>query len=278
MLEIYHFERYIDLSHTPNTVCNPIHVPIGVTSTESLEYVDLGDDYRHNILVSGGCCSGKSMYLHTLINSSMLSYTLDCLNIWLYDRKMCEYCCYSTESHPHIKHTYGGDMCEELLRALEEELERRERVYINAQSQSYSHYIKAHKCVPFPRLLVVMDDFDYFLMKLFDQKCENRYRMCNLLRMASTFGITFVVTVQSPERLPALLFSMFEIRIALPHLPNSIRALFDDRDVSSIYQELRTGEALVNTLVNTSNIHKVKLLYLSSNSLSMITSVIAANQ
>lgn len=271
MPEIHNFEQYIDLSQTPNTVCNPIRVPIGVNSTGALEFVDLGDDYRHNILVSGRCGSGKSMYLHTLINSALLSYTPDCLNIWLYDGKMCEYRRYATESHPHIKHTYGGDECEELLTALEEELKRRERVYIDAQSQSYSHYIKAHKCVPFPRLLVVMDDFDYFLMKLFDQKYENHYRMCNLLRMASTFGITFAVTVQSAERLPDLLFSMFEIRIALPHHSASVKALFDNRDVSAIYQDLRTGEALVNT----SNIHKVELLYLSSDALSMITSVIA---
>lgn len=274
MSEIYNFEQYIDLSQTPNTICDPIRVPIGVNSTGSLEFVDLGDDYRHNILVSGRCGSGRSMYLHTLINSVMLSYSTDCLNIWLYDAKMCEYRRYSTESHPHIKHTYGGDECEALLTALEEELKRRERVYINAQSQSYSHYIKGHKCVPFPRLLVVMDDFDYFLMKLFDQNYQNHYRICNLLRMASTFGITFAVTVQSPERLPALLFSMFEIRMALPHYPDAVKALFDKQDVPAAYQDLRRGEALVNTLVYTSNIHKVKLLYLSSDAINMIASVI----
>lgn len=120
-----------------------------------------------------------------------------------------------------------------------------------------------------------MDDFDYFLMKLFDQKYENRARMCDLLRMAFAFGITFAVTVQSAERLPELLFSIFKIRIALPHYPDSVRALFDDRDVSSVYQDLRRGEALVNTLVYTSNIHKVKLLYLSSDAINIIASVIA---
>lgn len=114
---MHHFQQYIDLSQVPNTVCNPIRVPIGVNSTGSLEYVDLGENHRHNILVSGGCGSGKSMYLHTLINSAMLSYSPDCLNIWLYDAKMCEYGCYSTELYPHIKHTYGGDECEQLLTA-----------------------------------------------------------------------------------------------------------------------------------------------------------------
>lgn len=266
MPEIYSFETYIDISQIPNTVCDPIHVPIGVNATGSLEYLDLGKDYRHNILVSGRCGSGKSVYLHTLINSTMLSYASDCLSIWLYDAKMSEFRRYSTESHPHIMHIYGGDECEMLLSALEEEVKRRERIIIDARSFSYSHYIKEHNCIPFPRLLVVMDDFDYFLMKLFDQKNENRYRMSNLLRMASTFGITFAVTVQSAERLPDLLMSMFEIRIALPHHAASVKALFDNRDVSAAYQELRTGEALVNM----PTIHKVKLLYLSSDVLRQI--------
>ena len=266
MSEIYNFETYIDLSQIANTVCNPIHIPIGINATGSLEYVDLGKDYRHNVLVSGSCGSGKSMYLHTLINSVMLGSTSDCLNIWLYDEKMWEYRRYSTELYPHIMHTYGGDEYEPLLTALEEELKRRERIYVEAQSMSYSHYIKAHNCIPFPRLLVVMDDFDYFLMKLFEQKYENRYRICNLLRMASTFGITFAVAVQSGERLPDLLCSMFDIRIALPQNSASVKVLFNNRDISVVDQDLRTGEALVNT----SNIHKVKLLYLSSDTLSII--------
>jgi hypothetical protein len=43
---MHHFQQYIDLSQVPNTVCNPIRVPIGVNSTGSLEYVDLGNVQR----------------------------------------------------------------------------------------------------------------------------------------------------------------------------------------------------------------------------------------
>lgn len=266
MSELFEFEKYIDITQEPSAICNLFRIPIGVAEGGMLGHAELRNDRGHNILVSGRCGSGKSMYLHTIVNSSMLSYTPDCLSIWIYDGTMCEFSRYSGAAYPHITHFGGGDDCSVLLPALEQEMERRRQILAETRSCSYERYIKECGCIPFPRLLVVVDSFDYLLSGLCDENSYNHRRMVNLLRMASPFGITFAVSVQDLEIIPAVLLEMFEIRVALSNSPDSFRALFNNQKTP----QLRAGEAWVNI----PTFHKTNLLYLSPESFRLIEDAI----
>lgn len=259
------FEDYCDITSQIKKDINSFSIPLGITEDNILETLDVSHYPHRHILVTGQPGSGKSNLLHIVLNSVFLNYSADQAQIWLHDCKGFEYRKLQEQKPAHIAHFSTGNSklsCEALIRKLDEEYENRIRCFREKQVQSFDACQRKEGSSCPPRLFVLIDDFDAFLWGCEDSS-NAHYLVDNLLRMGFALGVTFIVTAQTcnhPWRISRLVEMYFGVRIILAHNEMCIREQIKSPETIALAKTLIRGEALLTE----PNVHKVKLLYISS--------------
>ena len=259
------FEDYFDITSQIKKDADSFSIPLGITEENIFETFDVPHYPHRHILVTGQPGSGKSNFLHIVLSSIFLSHSDDQAQIWLHDCKGFEYRKLQEHKPAHIAHFSTGNsklFCETLIQKLDEEYQNRIRCFREKQVQSFDAYQRREDTSCPPRLFVLIDDFDAFLWG-----CEDNtnalYLIDNLLRMGFALGVTFIVTAQTcnhPWCMSRLVEMQFGVRIILAHNEMSIREQLNSPEAIALAKTLIRGEALVTE----PDIHKVKMLYLSS--------------
>lgn len=268
------FEDYFDISEQIKKDVDTFFIPLGITEENIFETLSVPHNPHRHILVTGQPGSGKSNFLHGVLNSVFLNHSADQAQFWLHDCKGFEYRKLQEQKPAHITHFSTGNStlsCEALIQKLDEEYKKRIRLLREKQVQTFDAYQRKEGSSCLPRLLVLIDDFDTFLWCCEDNS-NLRYLVDNLLRMGFALGVTFIVTAQTcnhPWYMSRLIEMYFGIRIILAHNEMCIREQIENPEAVELAKTLRRGEALVME----PNIHKVKTLYLSSEIENKIASI-----
>lgn len=259
------FEDYYDILSQNQKDINSFSIPVGITEENILETLDVPPLPHRHILVTGYPGSGKSNFLHLVLNAVFLNLSADQAQIWLHDSKGFEYKKLQELQPTHVVCHSTGDSavaCEAFVQSLDEEYKKRIQYFQEKQVQSFVSCLRKQRTSCPPRIFVLIDDFDAFLWSCQDNR-EMLYRIDNLLRMGFALGVTFIVTAQtcnSPWSMNRFAEIQFGVRIYLAQNEMFIREQIKSPDAIELAKTLIRGEALLAE----PDVHKVKLLYISS--------------
>lgn len=260
MRKVFLFEDYYDIDQFPSEG-NEFSIPLGISEDNRLEEYHISGENRGPILVSGRCGSGKSNYLHTILNATILRNSSERVNIWLYEYEKLEFRDLLNGNVPHITSNWIGcehNSNEAFVAALEEEIKTRQQVFMDMGCTNYDHYLRESGDSRLPRLLVVVEDFHALIHELFEADYSYKYRLDNVLRMAHAFGITLVFAVQDVYHCRYLTANILSRHIAMKQSDDSIKEQFNSLDALELSQTLFIGDAIVDI----PSVHKVNLLYI----------------
>lgn len=168
---------------------------LGISGT-GRQQLDLVADGPH-MLVAGTTGSGKSELLKSLLLSAAARYGPHQMNMVLFDFKGGA----AFQKLAELKHTVGliTDLslaqAERTLEGIRSELTRREKLFLEAGANDYTHYRQLQPEQPLARLLVVIDEFRIFTHELSDAMDE-------LMRLASlgrSLGLHLILSTQRPQ-------------------------------------------------------------------------------
>lgn len=151
-----------DYSYGAKSAISEIEIPFAVGRRGRIKSIRLGGaDCAHG-LISGTTGSGKSTLLHMIINSVIMHYKPEDVELWLADYKQVEMAIYRYHTPPHIKFV-GTDRSEEFTFAfldyIYQEYERRTVLFKENGERNYVNYVKKPGVEKLPRILVLIDEF-----------------------------------------------------------------------------------------------------------------------
>ncbi len=258
-----------------------ITVPLTVTPRGRIGEIRLGSvDIYANALLSGRAGSGKSTLLHMLINSIMMNYTPEDVELWLVDYKMVEFYLYTKNTPPHIKFI-GLDTSSEFSYAfidhMRAELKRRLELFKANDCANLVDYKKRFGKDSLSRVVIIIDEFHVMTNQIqgtdYAVKLEEFLKEARAAGMICVFsdqvvsvglrGLTEAGRMQITVRLAMANDDVHEIKEAL--------AMADAKNV--VIEQMARGEVTVRRAVEEKNrdgqkvrvtrIDKEKVIYIS---------------
>lgn len=235
-----------------------ITIPYALDTKGNIVSIELGSaDFAHG-LISGGTGSGKSTMLHMIINSVVMNYRPEDVEIWLADYKQTEMSVYIADRPPHIKFI-GIERNEEfsfsLIDLIYEEYESRSKIFVERGVRNIDAYKDKFGIYSLPRILIVIDEFH--LMS--QQVGENPYyseRLENILSEARTTGIACLFCDQAVSvglrGLTAKGKMQMRMRLAMANDREEMGITLDAR-VSEEESALQTGEVRRKKIITRMN-------------------------
>ena len=247
------FDEYFPSEKSEN---GKFTLPVGVNERDELEEFTPSDGDRHHILVTGRAGSGKSVYLHGVIQSLLLRYTDQEINLWLCDYTGCEF----TKLHaPHITTRWAG--CNnneqvEFLEALEQEFDNRLDLLRHSGARCYEDLPDGKP----PRLVVIIDSFGALSYTI--NQGEHRFyaRFSRLVQQVHAVGITLVVAAQTAPIDECRWLVDMSVHIATPQPDRSLMAQFQNPWVVETCRNMHLGDAITDL---GGHLHKVTILYVA---------------
>lgn len=175
-----------------------ITVPLTVTPRGRIGEIRLGSvDIYANALLSGRAGSGKSTLLHMLINSIMMNYTPEDVELWLVDYKMVEFYLYTKNTPPHIKFI-GLDTSSEFSFAfidhMRAELKRRLELFKANDCANIVDYKKRFGKDSLSRVVIIIDEFHVMTNQI--QGTDYAVKLEEFLKEARAAGMICVFSDQ----------------------------------------------------------------------------------
>lgn len=223
-------------------------VPIGKDENGEVQYLQFGDPISkgtsHHALVTGSLGSGKSTLLHTIIMSTLASYSPEEVNLYLLDFKSgTEFQIYANYTIPHIKvialdamQEFGQSVLDELVSMMQARLdlftEEAKKGNPVKDINSYRRYTGKKM----PRILVVADEFQVLFSEAHNRRVANTCatRLADIISLYRVCGIHFVLATQTMSRLrngftvsPSTLSEM-HVRIGLKCSESECSMLFGE--------------------------------------------------
>ena len=237
-----------------------IAVPIGVKGADTVVKMVLGRggiNIEHHALVAGQTGGGKSTFLHTLIMSTLVTYSPEDVQMYLLDFKEVEFIPYTRYRLPSFRTVAINSEREFGLSVLEELCEERD-----ARIRAFSRYgvadindYNAHKppdAPKMPRLLLIFDE----VQELFRRtdagdsicgKCLDR--IDRLVMQGRAFGIHLILASQDFRNCPGLeaFFSQMAVRVAVKGSEEGLSSILsaDNTGVVTLRKE-PAGTAIYN--------------------------------
>lgn len=258
------FEDYYDITRQTKTDSEAFSVPLGITESNILKTLSFSHMPHQNVLVTGYAGTGKSTFLHTVLNTILLHQSADQARVWIYDGTEYEFQTCKRNHPPHIAYVGGGDQdssFEAFLQSLEEEYKKRTQYVIKSGKAWFVDCLQKYGSACIPRAFVVIDCFDH-LLKMHCDRNEMMCRIEKLLRHGFFLGVTFIVTAQDcvlSNWMDHHMEMQFGIRIGLAQTDETIRQLLEIPSVYILDTDLQRGEAMIVDL----DYHKLKLLSIS---------------
>lgn len=205
----------------------------------------MGDDFSMDladaphVLIAGATGSGKTVCLHTMLCSLLLTLTSTQLQLALIDPKGTEFSLYRK-----LPNLFGGQIARniveasDILNALVEEMEARNQRFIELGVRNYE---EACSKVQMPRIVAVVEELADLLMQSRDLETP----LVRLAQKARSAGIHLILATQRPDAatFSGLLRSNIPVRIALrvqKHTESSI--ILDQKGAEAL---LGKGDMLV---------------------------------
>lgn len=192
-------ENYIDLEKEPYQMdlSEAIRIPFAVDEYGKVYNFELGGKAPAHAMISGSTGSGKTVLLHTIIESALWHYHPDELEIWTIDYKAVEFACYVKKRTPHIT-VIGQDNSEDfsysLLKLVQKEYERRKKLFLEAGVSSYGAYRQTGRKLS--RIMIVIDEF-HNLTQAVQNASEYKIVLENLLSEMRALAMSFVFCSQT---------------------------------------------------------------------------------
>lgn len=250
--EDYTYGRYTSTVETANgNLEGRIEIPFAVDRRGRISSIELGSaNYAHG-LISGATGSGKSTMLHMLINSVVMNYHPDDVEIWLADYKKVELSVYITERPPHIKFI-GIERNEEftfsLLDLIAAEYERRLELFRQENVRNIDIYKKIHGMGSIPRILLIIDEFHLMSQQVYDNEVYSR-KLENLLAEGRGVGIVCLFADQAISKglngLTQKGKDQMRMRLAMANTKEEMAVTLDMNKVSDAEASLDKGEVQV---------------------------------
>lgn len=258
------FEDYYDITRQTKTDSEAFSVPLGITESNILKTLSFSHMPHQNVLVTGHAGTGKSTFLHTVLNTILLHQSADQAQIWLYDTTGNDFQACQKNHPPHVAYIGSGDHAssfEAFIQSLEEEYEKRAQYITESGEPMFLDCLEKFGSACIPQAFVVIDCFDH-LLKMHCDRNEMMCRIEKLLRHGFFLGVTFFVTAQDcvlSNWMDHHMEMQFGIRIGLAQTDETIRQLLEIPSVYILDTDLQRGEAMIVDL----DYHKLKLLSIS---------------
>lgn len=253
--ENYKYGQYTStIETTDGNLEGKIQIPFAVDRRGRLTSIELGSaDYAHG-LISGATGSGKSTMLHMLINSVVMNYRPDDVEIWLADYKKVEMSVYINERPPHIKFI-GIERNEEftfsLLDLIMAEHSRRMKLFVKENVRNIDLYKKKHGMGSIPRILLIIDEFHLMSQQVHENAVYSR-KLENLLAEGRGVGIVCLFADQSISKglngLTQKGKDQMRMRISMANNKEEMAITLDTNKVSDADAALKKGEVRVKRM------------------------------
>ncbi len=208
----------------------------------------MGDDFAldladaPHVLIAGATGSGKTVCLHSMLCSLLLTLTASQVQLALIDPKGTEFSLYGK-----IANLFGGKIgrniveAADILNALVEEMEARNQHFIELGVRNYDEAISK---IQMPRIVAVVEELADLLMQSRDLETP----LVRLAQKARSAGIHLILATQRPDAatFSGLLRSNIPVRIALrvqKHTESNI--ILDQKGAESL---LGKGDMLVKLI------------------------------
>lgn len=208
----------------------------------------MGDDFSldlaeaPHILIAGATGSGKTVCLHSILSSLLLTLTNSQVQLALIDPKGTEFTLYGK-----LPNLFGGKIgrnivdAADILNALVDEMEARNQRFIELGVRNYE---EASSKIQMPRIVAVVEELADLLMQSRDLETP----LVRLAQKARSAGIHLILATQRPDAatFSGLLRSNIPVRIALrvqKHTESNI--ILDQKGAESL---LGKGDMLVKLI------------------------------
>lgn len=204
-----------------------IAIPIGIKGANTIVKMVLGrggGSTEHHALIAGQTGAGKSTLLHTLIMSTLISYSPDEVQMYLLDFKEgVEFSAYTRYRLPSLRVVAINSEREFGLNVLKElctELEARTKYFTRYGVSDINGYEKLSDVPKVPKLLLIFDEVqELFRNKIESDSISRECLSClnKLVMQGRAMGIHIILACQDFHNCSGLeaYFSQMAIRIAV---------------------------------------------------------------
>ena len=257
------FEHVFDLNQAfgQRDSTDYITVPFAINMRGKVEELGLGSKSQYAFaLLSGGTGSGKSTLLHMLINSIVMHYIPEDVQLWLVDYKLVEFYSYTRNRPPHVKFI-GLEKSEEFtfafIRHMNMECERRMGLFKEKNLTEIDTYKKRYGKDSIPRIVIIIDEFHVMTNQI--RGTEYAVMLEDFLKQARALGMTCVFSDQAVSAGLAGLTeaSRMQIRTRLAMAnddPDEIKETLSLKQGSDYdIRPMSTGEVTIRRMIETRN-------------------------
>lgn len=174
-----------------------LKIPFAIDEYGEINFFEIGGRAPAHALISGETGSGKSVLLHTIIDSITMHYHPDDVEIWAIDYKAVEFACYVEKRTPHIS-VIGQDKSDDfsysLLELINDEYERRKKLFIDLGVNNFKDCRAKGERIS--RLVIVIDEF-HNLTQSVQQEQKYKTMLENLLSEMRAMGMAFIFCSQT---------------------------------------------------------------------------------
>lgn len=242
-----------------------ISIPIGIKGSSDVVNICMGapgTNSEHHTLIEGSTGAGKSTFLHTMIMSTLISYSPSEVEMLLVDFKEgIEFKRYADFDIPSLKIVAIQSEREfglQVFRELEKRLRERSETFKATGATSTEEYRKITN-KPMPKIILLMDEYQELFVGSDDitKECEGILR--TLVLQGRAYGIHIILATQNLNQadLDSEIYKQMVIRIALKGSKNVLTAdnngtemLINSSDGTTIYNN-NCGEASYNKVFQT---------------------------
>jgi hypothetical protein len=238
---------------------NEVAVPIGIKGADNIVKFIVGrggGSTEHHALIAGKTGAGKSTLLHTLIMSTLISYSPDDVQMYLLDFKEgVEFKTYTQYRLPSLRviainseREFGLIILEELCK----ELKERTKIFGEYGVDDINDYMKLTGVPKIPKLLLIFDE----VQELFRNRGENdtitqKSLSCinKLVMQGRALGIHLILACQDFHNCSGLenYFSSMAIRIAIHGSEEGATSILQsDNDGVRSLRDQPAGSAIYN--------------------------------
>jgi S-DNA-T family DNA segregation ATPase FtsK/SpoIIIE len=193
-----------------------------------------------HLLVSGTTGSGKSVLLHSIINSLIMKENI---KLALIDPKKVEFNCYENINQLLYPITTESEEAIALLSDLVDEMENRFKIMSKSSVNCIKDYNKNRNRLPY--IVLIIDEFSDLM---YSSKKEFQKMICSLAQKSRACGIHIIISTQRPsvDVITGLIKANFPSRISC-----RVSSIIDSRvalNCSGAEKLLGNGDALINSI------------------------------
>lgn len=230
---------------------NRLEIPVGISrETGKVDNFYIGIELPDaSAIMVGAPGSGKSSFIHTLINNACIKYSPDEVNFHLIDLKSVEFADYEKAElrPPHVV-TVASDADREfafsVLESVHNNMTKRVLEFKEKDYKDYEDY-RLGESTPLPHEVVIIDEFHRLFEVHDDIRERSKELISSLVRVGRVFGMHTICATQSFEgTIGSEEIVHFPIRCALKSSADVVYNVLGNNDGYKHIQ--KAGEILIN--------------------------------